>query len=128
MSATRLVLSAVLLAYLPVAAPAQPKKGADELTLVAAVGAVEKADGDALVVQPRGPGGKFQKAVTLKLTGTSKVTVLAPQKRGDKVVLTQKEGAAKDLVAGQVVAVVYADGGADGPVLLSAVAQPPAGK
>ena len=51
------------------------------------------------------------------------MTVLTPQKRADKVVLTQREVEAKDLVAGQVVAVIYAEAGSDGMVLLSAVAQ-----
>lgn len=60
----------------------------------------------------------------LKMTGTSKVAVLAPQKRGEKVVLTQKEVEAKELVAGQAVAVVYAEAGKDGAVLLTAVAHP----
>ena len=38
--------------------------------------------------------------------------------------LTQREVEAKDLVAGQPVAVVYAEAGKDGAVLLSAVAHP----
>jgi hypothetical protein len=104
---------------------AQDKKGAEEVPpLVTAGGVVDKADKDTVVVKPRGADGKFQKAVTLKVTGTSKVSVLTPQKRADKVVLTQRDVEAKDLVAGQVVAVIYAEAGKDGPVLLSAVAQP----
>ena len=86
---------------------ADDKKEADELpTLLTATGVVDKADKESLTVKPRGTDGKFQKALVLKVTGTSKVAVLAPQKRGDKVVLTQREIETKDLVAGQQVAVV----------------------
>ena len=95
-----------------------------EPALTAATGVVEKADKDALTVKPRGPDGRFQKTVTLKVTGTSKVFLLAPQKRGEKTVLTQREAEAKDLTPGQAAAVIYAEVGKDGPVLLSAVAQP----
>ena len=110
-------------------APAQDKKKADDLpALQTASGVIDKADKEALVVKPRGADGKFQKTLTLKVTGTSKVTVLTPQKRGDRVILTQREGEAKDLVAGQMVAVVYAEAGKDGTVLLTAVAHPAPGK
>ena len=52
------------------------------------------------------------------------MAVIAPQKRGEKVVLTQREIEAKDLVPGQVVAVIYSEAGKDGLVLLTAVAHP----
>ena len=94
-----------------------------EPSLGTASGAVDKADKESITVKPRGADGKFQKTLSLKVTGTSKVTILTPQKRGDKVVLTQREAEAKDLVAGQTVAVIYAEVGKD-QVLLSAVAQP----
>ena len=108
----------------------QDKKAkGDELPqLLTASGAVEKVEKDALTVKPRGADGKFQKTLVLKVTGTSKVTVLAPQKRGDKLVLTQREAGAKELVAGQQVAVVFAEAGKDGLVLLSAIAHPAPGK
>ena len=106
-------------------ASAQEKKAADDLpALLTATGVVDKADKESLTVKPRGADGKFQKTIVLKVTGTSKVAVLAPQKRGDKVVLTQREVDAKDLVTGQPVAVVYAEAGKDGTVLLTAVAHP----
>jgi hypothetical protein len=115
---------ALLLAFAGLA-HAQDKKAGDDLpALLTATGVVEKADKESLTVKPRGADGKFQKALVLKVTGTSKAAVLAPQKRGDKVVLTQREVEAKDLTAGQVVAVVYAEAGKDGAVLLSAVAHP----
>jgi hypothetical protein len=117
----------VFVACSVVLATAQDKKGG-ELALLTANGVVEKSDKDSLVVKPRGADGKFQKTLTLKVAGTSKVAVLAPQKRADKVVLTQREAEAKDLVPGQAVAVIYADAGKDGVVLLSAVAQAAPGK
>jgi hypothetical protein len=40
------------------------------------------------------------------------------------VVLTQRDVEAKDLVTGQVIAIIYADAGKEGTVLLSAVAEP----
>ncbi len=95
--------------------------------LLTATGTVEKADKEALTIKPRGADGKFQKALALKVTGTSKVAVLSPQKRDGKVVLTQREAAAADLAPGQAVAVIYSEAGKDGAVLLSAVAHP-AGK
>ncbi len=114
-----------LLVLITALAAAQDKKDADDLpALLTASGAIDKADKESLVVKPRGTDGKFQKTLTLKVTGTSKVTVLAPQKRGDKVVITQRDADAKDLVAGQQVAIIYADAGKDGMVLLSAVAHP----
>jgi hypothetical protein len=122
------VLVGVLLVA-PCAATAQEKKGGDDLGLAVAHGTVEKADKDTLTIQPRGTGGKFQKSLTLHLTGTSKVAILSPRKMGDKTVLTQREGEAKDLQAGQAIAVIYTHaGGKDGPVLLTAVVQPATGK
>jgi hypothetical protein len=107
---------------------AQDKKGDDVPALLTASGVVDKADKESLTVKPRGADGKFQKTLVLKVTGTSKVAVLAPQKRGDKLVLTQREAEAKDLVTGQAVAIVYAEAGKDGAVLLTAVAHPAPGK
>jgi hypothetical protein len=135
MSLLRSFAAVIALAVCLTAAPAQEKKaakpadkkGADEVHLVAATGVVEKADKDSVSVTPRGTGGRFEKAVTLKVTGTTKVTVLTPQKRAGKGVLTQQDATPADLVAGQAIAVVYAETG-DGPVLLSAVARPAAGK
>jgi hypothetical protein len=123
-----LALPALLIAA-ATCAPAQDRKGPDDPpALLTASGTVDKADKGALVVKPRGPDGKFQKNLTLKVTGTSKVAVLAPQKRGERVILTQREVEAKDLVAGQAVAVVYAEVGKEGAVLLTAVAHPAPGK
>ena len=91
--------------------------------LAAVAGVVEKVEKDALTVRPRGADGKFQKTLTLKLTGTSKLTVVTQQKRAGKLVAVQKEIEAKDLQAKQPIAVIYTSGKV-GNVILSAVAQP----
>jgi hypothetical protein len=123
--ATRLFAALLALAalLLPVAAPAQERKG-DDLPLSVAQGVVEKADKDALTVQPRGAGGKFGKSLTLRLTGTSRVTLLSPQTRDGKVVPAQRDVEAKELQPGQAVAVIYTEAKKGDLVLLSAVAQP----
>lgn len=123
MHPTNLLSALAMLCALTGLTGAQDKKAADEIPpLLTASGAVEKADKESLTVKPRGADGKFQKTLVLKVTGTSKVAILSPQKRGDKVVLTQRDAEAKDLVAGQAVAVVYSEAGKDGAVLLTAVA------
>ncbi|HKB37674.1 MAG TPA: hypothetical protein VKD72_14600 [Gemmataceae bacterium] len=100
---------------------------AEPPTLVTAVGLVEKVDRDGLTIRPRGPDGRFGKNVTLKTTGTSKVTLLTEQKRAGKLTLVQREVDTKDLQKNQTVAVIYASG-TEGPVLLAVVAQPAAEK
>jgi hypothetical protein len=93
-------------------------------TLGTASGTVSKAGADSLTIRPRGAEGKFEKAITLKLTGTSKITVLSQQKRAGKLVHVQKDVDAKDLESNQQIAVIYA-GGTKMPVLLSAVVLAP---
>src|SRR5262245_50597143 len=130
--ANRLFAALLALAVLlpPAVAPAQERKGGggEELPLSVAQGAVEKADKDALTVQPRGPGGKFGKSLTLRLTGTSRVTLLSPQTREGKIVPAQRDVEAKDLQPGQAVAVIYTEAKKGDLVLLSAVAQPAVAK
>lgn len=101
---------------------------ADPVPLVTAHGKVVKVEKDHLAFQPRGSGGKFGKTVMLRLTGTSKIATLAPQMRDKKLVLTQKETDAKDLKAGQLIAVIYGEPKGGEPVLLSAVVEPPVDK
>lgn len=101
---------------------------ADPVHISTAEGKITKVDKDSLSFEPREANGKFGKALTLKITGTSKFTTLAPQTRDKKLVMTQKETEAKDLAAGQIVAVIYAEPKGQEPVLLSAVAQPAADK
>src|SRR5205823_4923925 len=95
--------------------------GDQPLDLSAASGTIEKADKESVTIQPRGAGGKFAKSVTLKITGTSKITMVTQEKRGKNLVPVQREVLAKDLEAKQQIAVIHT-GGTE-PVLLSAVVQ-----
>jgi hypothetical protein len=121
---TRIAVALLAALLAPAAAPAQERKGGEELPLSVAQGVIEKADKDALTVQPRGPGGKFGKSLTLRLTGTSRVTLLSSQTRDGKVVPAQRDVEAKELQPGQAVAVIYTEAKKGDFVLLSAVAQP----
>jgi hypothetical protein len=122
---SRTLAPIVLLFSLVSLLSAQEKKGSDDPPpLLIASGTVDKADKDNISIKPRGADGKFQKTLALKVTGTSKVAILTPQKRADKIVLTQRDADAKDLVSGQAIAIIYSEAGKDGIVLLSAVAQP----
>jgi len=94
----------------------------DTPSLLTASGTVVKVEKDKLTIQARGEGGKFGKNLVLRLTGTSKVTVLTEQKRGGKMVPVQNEVPAKELQPNQHLAVIY--GGGKNAVLLSAVALP----
>jgi hypothetical protein len=91
--------------------------------LATAHGEVEKVTKDKLSIRPRGAGGKFQKTLVLRLTGTSRVTTVTMEKRAGKLVPVQKEGDVKDLQPKQHIAVIYAPEKTGG-VMLSAVAQP----
>jgi hypothetical protein len=97
---------------------------AQPVPLVTARGKVQKADKEKVTFQPRDDAGKFGKAVTLSVTGTSRITTLIPQTRDKKQVMTQKEADAKDLMPGQLIAVIYATPKGQDPVLLSAVIEP----
>ncbi len=119
----RVSLAAALLVAASFAS-AQEKKDGSEPPLLSASGTVDKADKDVLTIKPRSADGKFQKSIALKITGTSKLAILTPQKRADKIVLTQREVEAKDLVPGQTIAVIYSEPGKEGPILLTAVAHP----
>ena len=100
---------------------------AEPPALGTASGLVEKVDKDSVTIRPRGPDGRFGKSLTLKTTGTSKVTILTEQKRAGKLTLVQREVEAKELQKNQAVAVIFATG-TEGPVLLAVVAQPAAEK
>ena len=109
------LLAAFVLAGLAIAA--------DVTTVTTAKGTIDKVGKDSLTVRPRGPDGKFEKAVVLKVTGTSRITTLTFQTRGGKQVPVQKDTALKDLEAKQAIAVIYTTG-ADGSILLAAVVLP----
>jgi hypothetical protein len=91
--------------------------------LLTSTGAVDKVEKDTLTIRPRGAGGKFEKNIALKVTGTSEVTTLTTQKRAGKVVVVQKKTEIKDLQPNQTIAVIYTTG-ASGSVLLTAVVLP----
>jgi hypothetical protein len=115
-----LVLAVVVLAGLGLAtATAEP------LPLAAAQGEVDKVGSDSIVIRPRSSAGKFEKALTLRVTDTSKVTILRPRMLGGgKVVAVQTDISIKDLKAKQHIAVVYTTL-KEGSVLLSAVVTDP---
>jgi hypothetical protein len=117
----RLPFVALFLVALTTAALAA---GPDPVPVVTAHGKIDKVSKDTLVIQPRDESGKFGKAVTLHLTGTSKITTLSSRTMDKKLVMVQKDTDAKDLAAGQTIAVIYATPKGQEPVLLSAVVQP----
>jgi hypothetical protein len=95
--------------------------------LSTAHGMVEKAEKDSLAIRLRTAEGRFAKGMVLKVSGGSRVTILTLQKRQGKLVPVQREAEVKDLEPKQNVAVIYTTL-KSGPVLLSAVAEPAAGK
>jgi hypothetical protein len=95
----------------------------DPPTLLTARGLVDRVEVGILTIQPRGPDGRLEKSIELKLTGTSKLCTLRTQNRGGKKVLVQRGSDWQDLRPRQPVVVIYASG-QSGPVLLSAVTQP----
>ena len=99
--------------------------GDSPVPLATAQGLVEKVDKTALTIQPRGAGGKFEKKLVLKLTGTSRVSTVTLQKRAGKLVPVQKDIDAKELLPSQQIAVIYTPDKAGG-IVLTAVAQPKA--
>lgn len=88
--------------------------------LLTASGTVVKANANVLILRPRLPDGRFDQAVTLKIRGTSTVTLLRTRGAG---VLVQQSTTVKDLQPNQTIAVIYTNTG-DEYVLLSAVARP----
>jgi hypothetical protein len=90
--------------------------------LATAQGEVDRVEKDSLTVRPRTAEGRFAKSLTLRLTGTSKISSVAEQKRAGKTVLVQKDVEPKTLQPGQRLALIYAPD-KDGGVLLSAVVQ-----
>ncbi len=93
--------------------------------LSSASGLVDKIDKEALTIQPRGAGGKFGKKLVLKITGTSKLTIVSQEKRGGKMVPVQRDLDFKDLEAKQHIAVIYLTIGADNTLLAAVVEREP---
>ncbi len=109
----RFVLPAVLVIGL-LAPHAARGDGPDFSTLV---GSVETIDQDTLKVKP---ADKAKKTLVLKVTGTSKFHLLAPQVRAGKTVITQRSAEVTDLAPGQPIAVIYTEADKEN-VLLTAV-------
>jgi hypothetical protein len=99
------------------------RASAEEAPLLVATGVIDKVSKSSLTVQPRGAGGKFEKSIVLRVTGTSKVATLIPQDRSGKTVFTQRDTDVKDLKAKQTIAVTYTTLKGES-VLLSAVVHP----
>jgi hypothetical protein len=97
--------------------------GDKPVPLATAHGEVEKVVKNTLSIRPRGPGGKFEKTLVLKLTGTSRVTTVTFEKRKGKLVPVQKDAEVKDLQPKQHIAVIYTPEKTGG-IMLSAVARP----
>jgi hypothetical protein len=112
---------ALLLVLVPFSLAAHPP-------LSVAEGRVQKVGKDELTFQPRGMDGKFGKSISLKLTGTSNLSLASYQERAGRQVLVQREIKATDLKANQLIAVVYSSTPKGENVLLAAVAQPASGK
>lgn len=91
--------------------------------LLTATGVVVKANANALLVRPRLPDGRFDKALALKIKGTSTATLLRTRAGSGGAVLVQQETPIRDLQPNQAVAVIYTNSG-DDLILLSAVARP----
>jgi hypothetical protein len=108
-------LALVLVARVAVAADDKP-------TFSVAEGKIDKVGKDTLMIQPR-VSGKFGKAITLKLTGTTKLHTISTREQGGKTVVVQRETEAKDLKKNQEIAVIYAVK-KDGNILLTAVVKP----
>jgi hypothetical protein len=112
------VLGTCLLMLLAAVAAAQTAP-----PLLTAHGTVDKVSKTSITLRPRSAEGKFEKALVLKVTGTSRLTTLVPQVRAGKTVLTQKDTDLKDLEAKRTIAVIYTKV-KEGNVLLVGVVQP----
>src|SRR5258708_2884579 len=112
---TMAVLALMLMAAVAAAQTSAP--------LMTAHGTIDKVGKDSITLRPRGADGKFEKAMVLKVTGTTRLTTLAPQVRAGKTVLTQKETDLKDVQTKLTIAVIYTKI-KEGNVLLTGVVQP----
>ncbi len=92
--------------------------------LSVAEGKVHKVGKDELSFQPRGMDGRYGKSISLKITGTSNLSLASYQERASRQVLVQREIKVTDLKANQLIAVVYSSNAKGENVLLAAVAQP----
>ncbi|MFO1045257.1 MAG: hypothetical protein U0941_26060 [Planctomycetaceae bacterium] len=82
------------------------------------VGTVEMLGKDSLTIKTS--DGRSEEMVTLKLTGTSRFSMLSTEKRGANVVFIQEKAEATNLLVTQTIAAIYAINAGD-CILLSAV-------
>jgi len=122
MSHLRLLLVAVLALGVCELALAEP------VPLANGHGLITKVEDKSVSISPRGPDGKLEKAITLKVTGTTSLTLVGTRKTKGKLIITQKSIKAKDLESKQTIAFIYTKEGGDVPTLLSGVVQPSAEK
>lgn len=95
--------------------------------LATAYGRVVKANANVVLVRPATSGGKLGDAIALKLTGTSRATVVTLEKRADHPAAVQRDIKPKDLQPDQIIAVIYTVIDQD-KVLLTAVVHPHEGR
>jgi hypothetical protein len=113
---------ASLLVFAVALTPLVLKAQQPDLKVVTADAQVVEVKNDSLTIQPR-KDGKFEKAIVLKVTGTSTFTLVGTRDNPGKApVVVQTKKDAKDLKPKQTVTVVYTMIG-DDKVLLSAVWQ-----
>lgn len=96
---------------------------AAEPPLATLTGVVSKATPNVLMVKPRGPEGRFNPTMVLKLRGTSKVFTVGTQTRRGQTVVVQRETSPGDLGENQVIVAIYTVV-KDENILLTAVVQP----
>jgi ferredoxin-fold anticodon binding domain-containing protein len=110
--------SQLLIAFLAVTLTSGSLNAADGATPVHVVqGVIEKIEKDSIVLKPRASSGKFEKNMILKLTGTSRLSVVSTQKRGEATVFVQKDLDSKQLAEKQSIAVIFAKNGDDNVIL-----------
>ncbi len=117
----RQALAIALVALLVLAARG---RAAEEVRTALAV--VEKASKDSLTVLPRAAGGRFGKSLTLRITGTSKLSTVTTRKMGKKTVPVQRDADPGDFRPKQAIAIIYISTSKTDHVLLAAVGQPDA--
>src|SRR6266481_658553 len=101
---------------------AAARSPAADAPLATAHGRVVKANAKVVILRPPAQGGGLGDAIVLKLTGTSRVTVVTIQQRGGQPVAVQRDVEAKDLQPDQIIAAIYTVVDQD-KVLLSAAVQ-----
>lgn len=101
----------------------QSLRAADEPPRMQTVqGTINKVEKDSITIKHKSGDSKTEAKIAFKLTGTSRFSMLSTQKRGDKIVLVQKDAEVKNLAEKQTIAIIYANNAGD-HILLAAVVQ-----